>query len=219
MMAMSDNRPLARDDEHPRFRKVLLSALMGTIILFSAGAVAGATIAMLEGSANGAKAPIMVVVALMALAAAGYGLVRLKPWAGTGEPISPKTRKANNLLMLSGAIGAVIGGALAIGTIRMDNPFGVFSNGALSPAIVIPILVVWLVLVPLISLQWHRNVDEHEANAYQFGALAAVYLYAFLAPAWWLAWRGGLVPEPDTMIVYVVVLAVWSVGWFWRRYR
>lgn len=219
MMAMSDNRPLGGADETPRFRKILLSVLMVTIILFSAGAVAGATIAMLDGSAEGAKAPIMVLVALMALAAAGYGLVRLKPWAGSGEPMSPKTRKANNLLMLSGAIGAVIGGALAISTIRMEEPFGLFSNGALSAAVVIPILIVWLVLVPLISWQWHRNVDEHEANAYQFGALYAIYLYAFLAPAWWLAWRGGLVPEPDTMVVYLIVLTVWSLGWFWRRYR
>ena len=62
-------------------------------------------------------------------------------------------------------------------------------------------------------------VDEHEERSYQFGGLAALYLYGFATPAWWLAARGGLVPAPDAMVIFLGVMFVWCVGWFWRRYR
>lgn len=217
MMAISEDE--RGEGRAVTLKTVALTALLGVILLLSLGIVAGAGFALLDGTSKTGAAIILIVVGLLALLAAAWGLLILKPWAASGEPMSPKTRKANNLMLLSGALGGVIGAAMSISVVSLDDPYALFSNGAMAPEIVIPVLVVWLLIVPLISWQWHRSVDEHEMQSYQVGGLAALYLYTFVTPAWWLASRGGLLPAPDTMILFLVVMAVWGIGWFWRRYR
>ena len=216
MMVKSDER---REDRAVSVKTVALSALLGVVLLASIGAVAGAVAGWSESPSNWGEAMLAIAGAVTVGAFATVGLLRLKPWSGTGEPVAPRTRKANNLLLLSGALGGLLGAALSISAISSGGPSGLFSNSPMAPAVVIPAIAIWLLIVPLISWQWHRNVDEHELDSYQFGGLAALYLYTFLAPAWWFAWRGGLVPAPDTMVSYLIVMGVWGVGWFWRRYR
>ena len=220
MMAMSEERP--DEVRAAGVKTVALSIVLGLVMLLALGILIGAGYALATGEVDPGEMPITIglgIVGGLALLVAVVGLVRLKPWAGIGEPISAKTRKANNLLLLSGALGGVIGAALSIATISMDDPFTLFSTAPLPPAVIIPALVVWLLIVPAISWQWHRSIDEHETQSYQFGGIVALYLYAFLAPAWWFAWRGGLVPAPGTMVVYLIVMSIWGLGWFWRRYR
>lgn len=213
MMAMSEERSVGR-----MALKVVGTAVLILVFAYSLGVVVGASEALLEGRGGPARIA-RLAVALVSVAGCVWGVIYLRPWPRRDEPVAPRTRKANNLLLLSGVLGGVIGVALAVATISMDEPLAMFSNGPIAPAIVVPVLAVWLLIVPLISWQWHRSVDEHEAEAYRFGGLAGLYLYAFLAPAWWLAARGGLVPAPDTMVIYAIVLGVWGIGWFWRRYR
>jgi hypothetical protein len=200
-------------------KTLVLAAILLFVAVVAAGVIAGAGFAMLEsGAISPGGAAALGGAAIIALAAL-WGLIRLKPWAGTGEPVSPGTRKANNLVLASAALGGVLGAAMSIGTIGSDEPFALLSNSPMPPAVVIPAIAVWLLVVPLISWRWHLTVDEHELRSYQFGGLAALYLYAFVAPAWWLAWRGGLAPEPAGVAIYLAVMAVWGIGWFWRRYR
>ena len=213
MMAMSEERSVGR-----MALKVVGTAVLILVFAYSLGVVVGASEALLEGR-GGPSRIARLAVALVSVAGCVWGVIYLRPWPRRDEPVAPRTRKANNLLLLSGVLGGVIGVALAGATISMGEPLAMFSNGPIAPAIVVPVLAVWLLIVPLISWQWHRSVDEHEAEAYRFGGLAGLYLYAFLAPAWWLAARGGLVPAPDTMVIYAIVLGVWGMGWFWRRYR
>ena len=220
MMAMSEERP--DEVRAAGVKTVALSIVLGLVILLALGILIGAGYALATGEVDPGEMPITIglgIVGGLALLVAVVGLVRLKPWAGSGEPMSAKTRKANNLLLLSGALGGVIGAALSIATISMDNPYALFSDAPMSRWAVIPALAVWLLVVPVISWQWHRSIDEHEAEAYKFGGIAALYLYAFLAPAWWFAWRGGLVPAPQTMVIYMLVISVFGIGWFWRRSR
>ena len=167
---------------------------------------------------GGAVRILRLVGALFAVAACVWGVLRLKPWARSGEPVAERTRKANKLLLLASGLGGVLGAVLAIGAFRTGDPFAFLSNGPMPLAVVIPAIGIWLIAM-LLSLQWHRSIDEHEARAYEFGGLAGLYLYSFLAPAWWLAWRGGLAPAPDTMAIFLAVMTVWSVVWFWRRFR
>lgn len=216
MMAMNEDRHEVRA---VGVKTVILAGLLGLVVLLAIGGIAGAAAAWIESPENWGEATLAIAGAVAIGAFATLGLLRLKPWGRTDEPISPKTRKSRNMLMLSVLLGVILGAALSLSTISMDDPFAMFSNGPLPAAVVIPTLAVLLLAVPVISWQWHRNVDEHEAEAYKFGGLAAVYLYGYLAPAWWLAARGGLVPAPDVMVIYLIVLSVWLVGWFWRRYR
>jgi hypothetical protein len=216
MMAMSEERDEGRA---MNLRTVALTAVLGLLLLLSIGAIGGAAAAWIKSPENWGAAVLAMAGAVLIGAAATLGLLKLKPWAGSGEPISPGTRKANNLLLLSGFIGGVLGAVLSLSMISLDDPLALFSNSPMPRAVVIPSIAVWLLIVPLISWQWHLSVDEHEEQSYQFGGLAALYLYSFLTPAWWLAARGGLLPAPDAMIIFMGVMLVWGIGWFWRRYR
>jgi hypothetical protein len=187
--------------------------------LLAFGDVGGAAAALLRGEGSRPAGAIILVVALLIGGAAAWGLIRLKPWPRSDEPVSPATKKANNLLLLSGLLGGVLGAAMSLSMISVDEPLALFSNSPMPRAVVIPSLAVWLLIVPVISWLWHRNVDEHEERSYQFGGLAALYLYTFVTPAWWLAARGGLMPAPDAMAIFTAVMLVWGVVWFWRRYR
>jgi hypothetical protein len=220
MMVSSDDRAaLPREgDEGPKYGKLLLAVLLGFAALLFFAVVLGAAVALFTGAQKQGLAIALALAGLLAGAAATWGVVRLKPWAGD-EVVSPRIRKAKNLIWASAAIGAVIGVALSLATMNSSGPLTALSNEPLPAAVVIPILALWLLVVPAISWQWHRSVDEHELDAYRFGAVAGLYLYAFLAPAWWMAWRGDLMPEPDSMAIYVIVVIVWAAGWFWRRSR
>jgi hypothetical protein len=217
MMVTSNEQP--EEDRARSPWNIALALLLGLLVIFAAGVVVGAGVALSKNPSGGTSAVLTMAAAATIALGALYALLRLKPWPRSDEPVSPKTRTANNLVIASGAMGGVIGLVLALSTIDMDDPFALFSNAPLSVAVVAPILAVWLLVVPVISVKWHRNVDEHEAESYKFGGLAALYLYAYLAPAWWLAARAGLAPAADSMVIYLVVIHVWLVGWFWRRYR
>jgi hypothetical protein len=215
MMAMSEEQHEGRGS----LKNVALSALL-VLLLLLAGPVTGILAwAIISGQASSVEAMLFLASALLVGVASVWGLVRLKVFSSSKDPVSPKTRKANNLLMLSGLLGGVMGAAMALSMISADEPLALFSNSPMPPAVVIPALAVWLLIVPVISWQWHRNIDEHETEAYKSGGIAAIYLYLFLTPAWWFAWRGGLVPAPATMVIYMLVIGVFTIGWFWRRYR
>src|SRR5688500_9781454 len=167
MMSMSEDRQDA--DRKITVKTVALSAVLGLVVLFSFGAVVGATTAWVESPENWGEAVLAIAGAVAVGGFATLGLLMLKPRAGRGEPISPKIRKANKLLLLSGVLGGVIGAALALSSISAGDPWAMFSNSPLPASVVFPALAVLLLIVPVISWQWHRSVDEHEAESYKFG--------------------------------------------------
>lgn len=201
------------------WKTIVLAVLLAVLVALALGTALGAAAVAVTDADYRARSLLIAAIGLVIGGGAIWGLVRLKPWAGPDEPMAPSTRKARNWLWASAAVGALMGGAITLATLDSDNPFILYSNEPLPPALVIGLIAVIVLIVPLISWQWHRSVDEHEIEAYRFGGVLALYPYVFLTPAWWLAWRGGLAPEPNAMLIYVGVLAIWTAGWFWRRYR
>lgn len=67
---------------------------------------------------------------------------------------------------------------------------------------------------------WHtRAIDEQEAEAYRDGGYCAAYAYLIGAPTWWFLWRGGLLPEPNGVLIFSAFAIIWSVVWCWKKYR
>ncbi len=133
------------------------------------------------------------------------------------EPLSRSEKRGNYLLIASGLLGGVLSLAMIVGTSMLGAKFDLFSNDPI-PGVVATIAIgTWLCIMPWISLAWYRTVDEIERDNSNFGALLALYSYATLAPTWWLGWRGGFLPEPQDMLIYIAVIAIWSIGWLWRR--
>jgi hypothetical protein len=216
MMAKLDDR----DEDRPiSLKTAVLSALLPFMVILALCMLAGAAAGLLGGDEPNWRG--MAIVAALALLIGGtgvWGLMRLKPWAVWNQPVAPATRKANNLIAWSILAGILAIGPLMILAIRNKDPFALFSNGPVPLVAALVAIVGWVLAVAL-SLQWHRSVDEHEARTYEFGGLAGLYVYSVIAPAWWLGWRGGLLPAPDTMVIFAGVMAVWAIGWVWRRYR
>ena len=216
MMAKLDDR----DEDRPiSLKTAVLSALLPFLVILALCMLAGAAAGLLGGDEpNWGGMAIVAALALLIGGTGVWGLMRLKPWAVWNQPVAPATRKANNLIAWSILAGILAIGPLMILAVRNKDPFALFSNGPVPLVAALVAIVGWVLAVAL-SLQWHRSVDEHEARTYEFGGLAGLYVYSVLAPAWWLGWRGGLLPAPDTMAIFAVVMAVWAIGWVWRRYR
>lgn len=219
MMALSEDR----DEDRPMgARDATLSFLAKLLALLSFSAAAFMAVPLLFDEAVRGPEKWMVAILLAVLLAIGgstiWGLKLLRSRAGTSEPISPRTRKTNALFALSGLVAVPGTLALAFGTFGEEGPFALFSNSPVSPAIAVAAIAGWL-LSMLIGWWWHFSADEHERQANAFGAMSGAGLFAAVTPAWWVAARGGLLPQPDAMILWCAVMAVWAIGWFWRRYR
>ena len=108
--------------------------------------------------------------------------------------------------------------ALVFGAFSRGNPLGIYSNSAISPGIAIIAIASWL-LSMAIAWWWYSSADEHERKAYDFGSLFGHGLFITVTPAWWVAARAGLLPQPDAMVLWCVTMVVITIGWLWHRYR
>jgi hypothetical protein len=137
-----------------------------------------------------------------------------------GDPLMPRERANRNLLVVSFALGIVTAIMIVVaseGTI--SNGGGIFSNEPLPPGVAAILLLLLGIAVPAIGVFWHPVIDEQEADAYKSGALYGIYVYGLGAPLWWLAWRGGFVPEPNGFIIYYATITTLSLVWAWKKYR
>lgn len=167
-----------------------------------------------------------VVVGLsLAVAAMGIGIWLALSALRSGHynvalPNSPRMRRSRILTYVCLAIGLISG--IASHFIPHSSESGAdlsdMHHGPIGKAAAIALLVGWLVGMA-VSIYWHMTLDEIERAEYEFGALAAFYGYVTIAPAWWVAWRGGMLPEPDGIAIFFGVLIIWCIGWAWRRWR
>jgi hypothetical protein len=147
-----------------------------------------------------------------------WGFVLLEPWKewkASHEPVSPATRRANKLFGLKELLALL---AVLVLLYGVHDPGKVFSNSPLSPGIAIVAIASWL-LARLIREYWHYRTDEHEERAIDFGRRIGAGVFLAVTPAWWVAARADLLPQPNAMILWLVTMFVTSVGWSWHRSR
>lgn len=195
-------------------KRIGLGMLGGFALLFFPAFAFGFTRARLDqgGLENSDFATLgvagLLMIAILAL------VWRFWP-APSNEPEAPNVKKSRMTLYLCMGVGGVMGFLFVIA----DGPeSGMFSNGTINPVIAAILIGIWLILAPLGTLRWLRNVDEHEVGAYRDGAYIAGHAYLFIVPAWWVAARAGWLPAQDPMIAFILFCAIWSVVWFAKRY-
>jgi hypothetical protein len=204
-------------------RSILWMMLSGLGIVMTAGAIAGY---LAEHQAQGGG-PLGTagIVAMGAFAAIIAGLSYVI-WR-TGSKMKgrngslPRREKMNQRVMV---FSCLLGGAIAIALMASSTAeYGaptVFSEAPIKPWVAILLALVVGVGMPVLSVYWHnRVIDEQEAYAYRSGALIAIYAFWIGAPVWWLLWRGGLVPAPDGIAIYLITTFTALIVWFWKKYR
>lgn len=200
----------------PEWLRLLLMALCALLVVFVAGALAGLTAAAIEEEFT--PMALLIAAAILAL---GCGAA----WAGwklytarAAEPEAPRVRTSRLMLILGGAMGAVFGLLMSAGADATGGG-SVFDNGPLPGWLAAFAIFGWTVGGSLLTFVWLRSIDEHEMQANNAGALAALCTYLLVEPTWWLGWRGGFLPEQQPMLTFLLVLTVYTAVWFWRRSR
>ena len=92
-------------------------------------------------------------------------------------------------------------------------------EGAWSPAL--SLILVAMFVIAMIGGTYILNgvMDEHERErtykAASFGGAALLTLY----PIWFLLWKGGFLPEPSHLVMYLGFLAAVLLATGWYRFR
>ena len=217
------------EDDGSNGRSILWIALAGLGIVMTIGAIAGF---MGEHQTDGGGKFSGPAVAILAgfgaiIASLTYAIWRnAKKLKTSDEPMTKREKLNRNILAACGLLGGVMGIALAMssdGDMPQNGPgplSAIFSSGPIPLSIVLPLVFVWGVIMPVVAWFWHtRAIDEQEASAYRDGGYYAAYAFLVLAPLWWLLWRGGFLPEPNGVAIYLIFSLIWSAIWFWKKYR
>lgn len=195
-------------------RRGLIATLGGIALVFVAGMITGFTSHVIETDGFNFKAAAILGAMLLLAGGIAYAMWRLWPQM-RDEPVAPRVRNARRILIAACLLGAPLGFVIGISG---EGPGEIFGNTPISPVIAAAIIVSWLIIGPLVTWLWWRQIDEHEAGAYREGGLIAAHAYLFVSPAWWIATRAGWLPPQDPMLVLLAVCLVWCLVWFVRRY-
>lgn len=135
--------------------------------------------------------------------------------------LTKRQRLNRNLVIVMLLLGAMIGIAInLLGPQDSDVSFRGLSNIAISPLKAIILTIFWGIILPIMTYIWYqKSIDEQEATAYRAGAFYAANAYIGIVPIWWILWRGGLAPELNGMVIFIMFNSIWLATWIWKRYR
>jgi predicted membrane protein len=198
------------------FWRLLRIVLLSLLVIFLGGVAAGFTAAYLEDG-GGFEAKPMAILGTMVLLFAGCAwlLVRMVRKPTGEEPLTRKERANRNLLLAS----FVLGLAMSFAVLTLGGTNSLLTNDPLPAWLAAGLIGTFCLFVPALSFAWKRTVDEQEKDAYKTGALQALNVYGVGVPIWWIGWRGGFLPEPNGIIIYLVTLFVFCLVWGWKKYR
>lgn len=136
---------------------------------------------------------------------------------GPGEAAS---RARSRKILINFAALAILGGAVGFTAALVEQPHAPLSAGGTLPgwfAILAALLTVGAVTIG--SLFYHGAMDElQRLDNYWAGTLGAnVVLGGY--PVWLILWKGGLVPPPSALVLYLAVIATTSLAYLWRKLR
>lgn len=218
-----------REDEGGNGWSIIWMMLAGLGVVMTSGAIAGF---MAEHKVNGGGALSGSALAVLAgfgaiIAGLTYAIWRnAQKLKASGENMTRRETLNRNIIVACGLLGGLIGVSLAvIGISRLPDSAeldlgSLLVTGPIPVAASLILVFVWGVIMPVIAWFWHtRAIDEQEASAYRDGGYYAAYTYLILTPVWWLLWRGGLVPEPNNVAIFMTFSLIWTAVWFWKKYR
>jgi hypothetical protein len=223
MMDLMEAGMTKLEEEGSSGRRVLWIIAAGLGIGMTGGAIAGFLAESGADASNPPNASTAIVMAVFIAIIAGLAYSMWRNARRLKEVQGPSTRREklnNQILAGSGIFGGLVALILvASGDASSSNP-EMLLDGPIPPAIAIGVAFAFGILAPLVSWYWHaRVVDEQEEAAYRSGALIAIYAFWYLAPVWWILWRGGMLPPPNGVAIYMMTTFIAVIVWFWKKYH
>lgn len=211
------------DDMQPSSKHTILLVIYSfisiTCLAYTSGYILGHFLGDYNGTSftTGLKIGAMVTIIIIST----YAAIRTYKIRKTiVEPPTKKENIRNNLLIISGIIGGIIGVILAVQAINSDElSLNSIINAPIPTLLALALAFFWAIIMPIICYYWYKNVDEQEMHAVRIGAYYSLYIYMIGAPTWWILWRGGLVPQPNGIIIYIITVYSFCGIWLWKKYR
>jgi hypothetical protein len=187
-------------------------------LIFLSGIIAGILAGHYQdGSGKMSAALIAILAALVAgiIAICVYLYRPLKRIVSGNNDLTKRERLNRNIMMLCFIIGILASALLAI----LDPDYLIIANSNIPTNAAIGLAIFWGIGMPVIAYFWHtRAVDEQEAAAYRDGGYYAAYAFIIGAPTWWILARGGLVPQINGVVIFVIFNFIWLGVWFYKKY-
>lgn len=224
MTNLTEVKMMQDEDNAPSNGRRMLWIIIASLgVVMTSGAIAG-FVSEMKAQGDGAMDGTSLIV--LGVFVAIIGALAFVIWSLTqkmrtsGEKI-PRREKLNNKILIGcGLFGGIIGLTLAVSENFGADEAILFGNGPLPPVVAIVLAAAIGIFMPVVSYYWHKNVvDELEEAAYRAGALFAMYAFWFVAPVWWLLSRGGFLPAPNGVALYLMTTFVALIVWSWKKYR
>ena len=228
MTNLTETNMIDRDEiAGSNVRRMMWVIVSGLGIVMTAGAVAG-YLAAHEAQGGGALGTAGILT-LCGFAAIIIGLAyaiwrNVSKMKASNEGLTRREKLNRKIVWGCGLAGGAIGLFLAFYETVAGNsdtgPALIFADSPMPPVIALMLAFFWAVIMPIIAWFWHkRAIDEQEASAYRDGGYYAAYAFMIGAPTWWMLWRGGFVPEPDGVAIFMLFALIWTAVWLWKKYR
>jgi len=221
---MSEEQENLLDQTMTSLKHSLLIILYLAFAIFGIGFLAGYLSLHFDGSGKPLSILSFIIVFSGLLITSGslyFTYHAYKNRAIIEGPLTGRESLNRKILWGSGLLGGIIGVVLVFSSNELgENPFTVFSNAPIHPALAIILAIVFTIVMPIIVYIWQtRASDEQEMHVLRTAAYYAFYLYIIGAPTWWILWRGGLVPEPNGIAIYFITLYTYGAIMLWKKYR
>ena len=136
---------------------------------------------------------------------------------GPGEAADrARSRRTTINFTILALLGGVVGFTAAL-VEQSDAPIS--AGGTMPGWFAILAAAVMVVAVLAGSVLYHRNMDELQRLDNYWAATMGANVFLLGYPVWLILWKGGLVPAPDAMILYLAVFVTMMIAYFWRKWR
>lgn len=209
-----ENDPQAEPSEISRILKIAVgsvSYLAGLSFIVAADDLYPA------GAPEWLKLVLVLVAAAIVLGVTYFWTKSIGMVSVNSEPIAPSARKSQITLWVAAAFGLAISIALILFGDPLEGGANVFSNAPLPPSVSLLVALLYVGITIVGGYRWHSTVDEHERSASNKGAIASIYAYAIITPVWWLGERASILPPQEPMIVFVIVITIYTAMWTYFR--
>ncbi|WP_404370886.1 hypothetical protein AB5I39_02830 [Sphingomonas sp. MMS24-J45] len=146
-----------------------------------------------------------------------------KEWAMTGKSVGPgeaADRARGRRTIRNFVVLALIGGAVGFTAALVEQRDAPIAAGGTMPAwFAILAAAIMVVAVSIGSVLYHRSMDELQRLDNYWAATMGANLLLLGYPVWLILWKGGLLPAPDAMILYLAVFATTMIAYLWRKLR
>lgn len=223
MTNLTESAMVDANDQGSNTQRALWMILCGLGIVMLLGAIAGFLAQHNEqgGGALSSTGLIVLGVFVSVILVLAFAIWKLfQQVRQSGERVPRREMLYNRILIGCGLFGGIIGVVLAATDTLGAEEATLFASGPIPPLMAVILSVAIGIIFPAISIYWHKHVvDEQEEAAYRSGALIAIYAFWYIAPVWWLLWRGGMLPAPNGVALYLMTTFVALIVWFWKKYR